>query len=556
MSGLAYKALKAALTAAQAPRHRRLMRAADAPGTAQEALLRRILAANADADFGRRHNFSSIRSVSDYRNAAPVQTYEDLRADIERQELTGERRLTQERPVYYHRTSGTLGAPKHIPVTPSGLAQMKRDQRLSAYVWTRDSGALEGKVLAVSGAAVEGRMAGGAPFGSASGLLYRSQSRFVRSRYVLPPEVAEIEDYAARYFAMAVYGLGESEVTGIATANPSTFLRLLEVVNDAPEAALAAVASGRLPDAPRCPPPPPRPERARELERRLAASGRLAFADIWPRLRAVVTWTGGSCAIALANLTLLLPGGAQVIEWGYSSSEFRGTLNVDARRNACLPALTHVFFEFAERAAWEAGGGEFLGLPELEEGREYYVFATTGDGLYRYDINDVVRVNGRIGNTPALEFAQKGKGVTNVTGEKVTESQTLAAVTAAFSANGRPPPAFFIMLADERTAGYTLYAETDGALRGEAAAEVDRLLSEANVEYEAKRRSGRLAPLRVRRLPPGEGARYRERMVASGQRDAQFKHLHLQYARECPFDFAAAAESLAAEGADDPEGQE
>ena len=99
--------------------------------------------------------------------------------------------------MYYHRTSGTVGAPKNIPVTASGLAQMKRDQRLSAYVWARHSGVLERKVLGIGGAAVEGRMAGGTPFGSASGVLYRSQSRFVRSRYVLPPEVSEIEDYGA-----------------------------------------------------------------------------------------------------------------------------------------------------------------------------------------------------------------------------------------------------------------------------------------------------------------------------------------------------------------------
>ncbi len=33
-----------------------------------------------------------------------------------------------ERPVYYHRTSGMVGADKNIPVTASGLKRMKRDQ--------------------------------------------------------------------------------------------------------------------------------------------------------------------------------------------------------------------------------------------------------------------------------------------------------------------------------------------------------------------------------------------------------------------------------------------
>ena len=542
MRSLGYKLFKAALSATQGRRYRAMMRAAQSPRETQEAVLRRILAANTETEFGKEHGFADVANVSDYRQAVPVLTYEDLREAIERQELTGERCLTQEPPTYYHRTSGTVGEPKNIPVTAPGLAQMKRDQRLSAYVWARDAGVLEGKVFAISGAAVEGHMAGGTPFGSASGLLYRNQSRFVQSRYVLPAAVSDIEDYDTRYLAMAVYGLAEPGVTGAATANPSTFLRLLSVVHDNADAVLGAIASGRLPDAASGLPLTPRPERARELERRVSASGRLTYADIWPNLRGIVTWTGGSCGIALGNLSPLLPEGVQIIEWGYSASEFRGTLNVDAHRNACLPTLLSTFFEFVERDAWEADAGDFLCLDELEDGREYYVFVTTAEGLYRYDINDIVRVNGWVGNTPTLGFVQKGKGVTNITGEKVTESQVLDAVTSAFAATGAPPE-FFIMLADEAASGYTLYAETGASAfaREHAADEIDRLLSVSNIEYESKRKSGRLAPLRVRLLPDGAGGRYRERCVASGQRDAQFKYLHLQYVRDCAFDFDAIA---------------
>ncbi|MDE2837952.1 MAG: GH3 auxin-responsive promoter family protein [Chloroflexota bacterium] len=181
-------------------------------------------------------------------------------------------------------------------------------------------------------------------------------------------------------------------------------------------------------------------------------------------------------------------------------------------------------------------------LDELEDGREYYVFVTTGDGLYRYDINDIVRVDGWVANTPTFAFVQKGKGVTNITGEKVTEAQVLDAVTSAFAPTGAPPE-FFIMLADEAASGYTLYVETGASAfaGGGAADEIDRLLSVSNIEYESKRKSGRLAPLRVRLLPDGAGGRYRESCVASGQRDAQFKYLHLQYARDCAFDFDAIA---------------
>ena len=258
----------------------------------------------------------------------------------------------------------------------------------------------------------------------------------------------------------------------------------------------------------------------------------------------MVTWTGGSCGTALHGLSGLLPPETAVIELGYLASEFRGTLNIDARNNVCLPNLFQTYFEFVERGAWEAGDAgdaAFAGLHELEHGGEYYVFVTTLDGLYRYDMNDIVRVNGRVHETPTLEFVQKGKGTTSITGEKLTESQVLSAAPAVLSQRG-VGQRFFIVIADEEAAAYTMYVEADRHEDGEGIAqEVDARLSKLNVEYEAKRKSGRLAPLRLRWLRRGAGDEYRATCVATGQRDAQFKYLHLQYARECKLDFTLSA---------------
>ena len=552
-----YALLRTGLKLTQARRYRGVVEGAKRPREVQLALLRRIVAENADTEFGKKHAFSQIADAAGYRQSTPVQTYEDLRPLVERQELTGEPCLTMERPVYYHRTSGTVGAPKNIPVTASGLDQMRRDQKLGAYVWSRDSAVLQGKGFAISGQAVEGRMEGGTPFGSASGLLYKSQSRLVRSRYVLSPEIADIEDYESRYLATVIYGLAEPNVTGIATANPSTFLRLLSVADKHADIVLKAIASGRLPDADSLPDAvkhglKANPSRAAYLADCLKAAGRFTFFDIWPDLKGVVTWTGGSCGTALSGLSGRLPTDIPIIELGYLASEFRGTLNIDARNNVCLPTFFQTYFEFVERDAWEAGGAEFLGLHELELGGEYYVFITTPEGLYRYDMNDIVRVSGMVHQTPTLDFVQKGKGTTSITGEKLTESQALDAVPAVLlrrSVHHR----FFIVIADEEASGYTLFVEADdrgaydcgnGGGNGAAiAVEIDSRLCELNVEYEAKRKSGRLIPLEVRWLRSGTGDQYRAICVEAGQRDTQFKYLHLQYARECRLDFTTLTEA-------------
>lgn len=540
--------LKTALAVTQGRNYRRLIEASKVPRQAQSALLRQILTTNSETTFGKQHGLASVGDMQDFRAAAPIQSYEDLSPFIERQELDGEPCLTIEKPVYYHRTSGTVAAPKDIPITNSGLKSIRAHQHLSAYAQSRGSEIFDGKLFGITGLAVEGKKAGGTPFGSASGLLYQSQPRFVRSRYVLPPVLAAIEDYEARYLAMAIYGLSEPSVSCIATANPSTLTRLLSVINQNSDVIIEAIGSGRFPNSLNAVSPSKLTAnsfRAKSLADTLSATGNLSFADIWPGLKGVVTWTGGSCGIPLGKLDRSFPADTKIIELGYMASEVCGTINLDVARNICLPTLLDTVFEFAEREAWEAGSADILSLHELDVGREYYLFVTTISGLYRYDMNDILRVTGKFNETPILEFVQKGKGVTNITGEKLHESQVMEAVVSTLDAQSLDAE-FFIMLADQTAAGYRLYVEisSPGSGRGAALARaIESRLRAVNVEYDGKRASGRLAPLDVRGLRAGTGEAYRKERVAGGQRDAQFKYLHLQYAHECAFDLDAYTEN-------------
>lgn len=78
----------------------------------------------------------------------------------------------------------------------------------------------------------------------------------------------------------------------------------------------------------------------------------------------------------------------------------------------------------------EKDSNEFHLVDELEEGRDYYVVVTIESGLYRYAMNDVVRMVGRFGATPTLKFIQKGRGFISITGERLYEGQLLQAVRA------------------------------------------------------------------------------------------------------------------------------
>ncbi len=524
---------------------------AAAPAETQARVLAEILARNAVTTFGREHGFASVRSPADFAKAVPVSDYEGLRPYVERQESTGEAALTAEGPVLYAVTSGTTGTPKFLPVTPTGLRRQAKAQGLFSSMLHASTGALSGRILAIGGPAVEGYRPGGTPYGSASGLILEGLPALVRRRYVIPPRVLHIADQPSRYYATAALALAEANLTVIATANPSTLLRLRQVIVERWSDLLDDLAAGEIRGAGEIGPDGRREiaaalghrgPRAAQL-RALGGPADLTFGDLWPHLAAVATWTRGSCGLAVAGLRDLLAPTTVVAELGYLATEVRGTVAVDTTSGNCVPTMGDNFFEFVERKARDGEGGDrsFLTLADLEEGRQYYVFVTTFDGLYRYDMNDIVEVTGRFGRAPCLAFVQKGKGFTNITGEKLHESQVLRAV--ADAGGGRVPGGgFFLLLADTATATYRLYLEgpIDGYELNRVARTVDETLARLNVEYRCKRESGRLRPVVARELRAGTGEAYRSHCVGQGQRDAQFKVMPLQRSEDFTFDLAPA----------------
>jgi GH3 auxin-responsive promoter len=518
---------------------------ASAPERAQRQVLATLLSANRHTRFGREHGFSEIRNPVQFQEHVPVQEYEHLRPYIDEQRRTGTPALTRETPLFYAQTSGSTGLPKYIPITPSLLTFHKREQALFSYLQYRACpAAFEGKAWGIMGASVEGRLDTGQIVGSVSGHLYRSLPRLIRRRFVVPPEVASIADYDLKYLVILRLALNEPAITYLGSPNPSTFLRLIGLLNERREMLLHSLATGTFEPLAGLEPPlqaaiarrlTAQPDRAA----RLAKPGELTFANVWPDIRLITTWTGGSCGIALGQLREKLPAATAVMELGYQSTECRGTIALDTETTGGLPPLNHHFFEFVEQSAWDAGRPAFQLLSELEAGRTYYVLITTASGLYRYFMNDLVEVTGFLHATPLLRFVQKGRGVTSLTGEKLYEAQTIESVCSVASRCGFSS-SFFVMVADEQASGYRLFVEPGDGVCPEAAAiadQIDRRLGELNIEYHGKRASGRLTPLDVVWLKRGAGEAYKMAYVRAGQREGQFKPVVLQYRKDLRFSF-------------------
>ena len=519
------------------------------PMRVQRALLERILRENRDTAFGRRYGFGETDSYETFASSVPVGDYEALRPYIDAEIERGESALTDEVPRQYVRTSGSTGSPKDIPLVPQHLDALRRIHETSvAFQYRNCPAAFAGSILAIVSPAREGALPSGKPFGSASGIVAGNTPRQVQDKFVIPAEVFTIADSRIKYLLILRCALAHRDITYIGTANSTTLLALMRLyreyrplliddlrrgtffLEEQTSPAVQSVLRSRL---------RPCPQRADELAALHATLENPRIADLWPSVQAVVTWTCASAGTAVSALRCELSPGTRVLELGYIASEFRATITLGRRASAGLPTLDTHFFEFVERDRWDRGEREALTLDRIRKGVDYYIIVTTPSGLYRYFINDIVRVTGFLHRTPLLKFMQKGKGVTNLTGEKLYECQVLSAVRAAMAEIGRALR-FVMMLADEETGKYHLYVEPDAGPRPLAARlgqAVDAKLARLNIEYQSKRESERLGRIDAHWLHDQTGDAFKQFCVGNGQREGQFKPVALAYRKGLDFNF-------------------
>ena len=515
---------------------RSFLRMTEEPERIQRELLQSILSKNRDTVFGREHGFDGISSPAEYAAKVPVSDYEALRPYIERQEYDGTPELLVNAPILYAQTSGSTGEPKLIPITTGTFARHRLNQKIFACCHaTAIPGIFDGGMLAFVSPPIEGKLSTGTPFGSMSGMIYSSMPRLLRRKYLLPVEIFSLPDHELKYLLIAIFAAADRSVTYAATANPSSFIKLEQVIRSNADRIVEAVGTGELPGHECLDDEAGRrirarfrrdESRARELREIFEEGGSRIFAALWPQLKAVSCWREGSCRVLIPGLQQLLAESLPILEMGYGASEFRGSLPVSSLDHREAPTFYENYFEFMKRSDREAGRHETCTLGEVEPGIAYYVIVTTQDGLYRYFINDLVEVTGFFNKTPTIRFLEKGAGVTNITGEKLYESQVTSAVEKlARKRNGFPD--FFLMVADAERQRYVFHYERHDEINEGLAADLDAELAHLNIEYQAKRASGRLGPIALQALEPGTGEAYKSHFVSAGQREAQYKFLRL-----------------------------
>ncbi|HLZ56134.1 MAG TPA: GH3 auxin-responsive promoter family protein [Ktedonosporobacter sp.] len=503
---------------------RKWKRAAYDVADAQLHVLQRILSVNRECEFGCEYHFSETATIESYQQHVPIRAYEDFEPYIERIAEGMPEVLTMERVQQFGLTSGSTQASKLVPYTKSLVNEFQTGIDPWVYYLFRGfprifSGKTYWSVTPVGER--KSHTPGGVPIGFDDEQQYFSPlTRWVLGSIMsVPSSLAQLKDMDTfRYVTLRLL-LPEKSLAWVSVWNPSFLTLLLEplaanfshLIEDIRlgTVSVASQIESPLRDAilPLCKANPARAAELASLSRiwqdrpftEPFQSGGTLYEAIWPRLSVISCWAHGSAAQALPALrayfprATIQPKGLLATE-AFVSFPFKDDLSA-------LSLLSH-FFEFEEVDGTEEPTIKLA--HQLKRGRRYAVIVTTGGGLYRYRLNDVIEVVDFYRQCPLIRFVGRQSKVVDVCGEKLNETFARATIEDALAKHHLK--ASFWMMApqwpDNARPFYTLFIQFDTDMMKDEE-QLQRLVREideamqASYHYEYARRLGQLAASRL-----------------------------------------------------------
>ena len=494
-----------------------------------------------DTKFGRDHGFGEIRSVADFRKRVPISRYDYFAPYIQAVASGDTSALipASEQLVQFTITTGSGGAPKLNPVSNTWMKQYRQAWDLWGLKLFADHRRNLGtQMLQLAGKWDMGRTPGGHQISMVSALLARAQNPMMKPYYATPSPVNDIPDPVARYYTALRLSITQ-RVGWIILMNPGTLIRMAEIGNEYRELLLKDLRDGTLSERFDVPADvrqslagrisKKRPGTVVELEEVIRRTGTLYPKDYWPPL-VIGCWLGGTAGYQKTALPKYF-GDVPMRDMGLVSSEGRHTIPIEDHKPEGVPSIVSGYYEFVPVEEIDAPQPTALGGHELEVDRDYYLLMTTAGGFSRFNIGDIVRCRGFVGQAPLLDFIQKGDRVGDLEGEKLTEHQVLECAHAASQAVGaRLTEVTAVPFRDEMgRPSYVILAEScdfcDDSQAGSFIDELDRRLMGINFLVNYRRREGVLDAPRLTLIEPGSWKRYmQQESDRRGTGDYQFKH--------------------------------
>lgn len=511
--------------------------------TQQQSLMRRVQRCS-ETRFGRDHHFRSIRNVEDFKRQVPIVGYEYLAPYID-QVAEGQWNAlfpANEKVIAFSCTTGTTGRPKLNPVTRTWLREFQHSWEIWGVKAICEHSEMIGtRVLQLCGPGELGRTKSGHSIGMVSSIAAKYQNPIYRSFYAVPTGLADINDSDSKYYSTLRVAI-VSQVGFVIGITPNNLIRLARIGDEYRDQLIRDLYDGTLSNQFDVPKHlreqisrvvrVKRPDRARFLEKVIEQTGSLYPKDYWP-VSLTSCWLGGTVGYQSGELSRYY-GKAPSRDLGLVSTEGRHTVPLEDGKPEGVLAVDGAFYEFVPAGNDIGSTAETLQCHELDVGQEYSLIMTTSSGLYRYEIGDVVRCTGYIGQTPVLEFLQKSGQCSDMEGEKLSGSQFAHAVEVASRELSMTVDTFTAVpvRSDGQTPYYALLLEKP-CLKDRLSAQsfiriVDRELIRQNVMYAGKRNDRYIESPRILCLAAGTWKKFTESETRANRTgDTQYKQAAL-----------------------------
>ena len=317
----------------------------------QRAVLNHLIQSAKDTEYGRNHAFAAVKGYDDFISQVPVNTYEELKGDIDRMRQGETDILWPGRVKWYAKSSGTTNdKSKFIPVSNEGLQKIHyAGGRDSVAIYLRNnpqSRMFDGKGLILGGSHAPNYNLKDSLVGDLSAILIENINPLVNLVRVPKKQTALLSDFEVKRERIAREAMNKN-VTNISGV-PSWMLSVLTCM--------------------------------------MEMTGKKHLEEVWPNIE--VFFHGGVAFTPYRKQyeQLITSPRMHYMETYNASEGFFGIQDDPADKSMLLMLDYGVFYEFIPM-----DGGDPVPLWGVETGKNYAMVISTSCGLWRYEIGDTVQ---------------------------------------------------------------------------------------------------------------------------------------------------------------------
>ena len=437
------------------PRQIKLQRYITDAETLQATVLRHLLQRAANTEYGRNHLFNNTRSYDDFARNVPVNTYEELKSDIDRMRHGESDVLWPGQVKWYAKSSGTTNdKSKFIPVSQEGLQHIHYQggkDVVALYLRNNPQSRLfDGRSLILGGSHSPNYNLPGSLVGDLSAILIENINPLANLVRVPKKQTALLSDFEVKRDRIARETLGKNvtNISGVPSWMMSVLVRVLEL------------------------------------------SGKEHIEEVWPNLE--VFFHGGIAFTPYRSQyeKLITSPKMHYMETYNASEGFFGIQNDPSDKSMLLMLDYDVFYEFMPVDQVGMPNPTVVPLTGVELNKNYAMLISTSCGLWRYMIGDTVMFTSR--DPYKFVITGRTKYFINAFGEELIQDNAENGLLEACRETGAEvkeytaAPVFMDQNAKCRHQWVIEFAKLPDSIEHFADV-LDKSLQQINSDYEAKR---------------------------------------------------------------------